>query len=401
MVRSLRHTLYGLAAFLGVIAVGAVLAQANPAPTLVGVQARGPVSGGLSVMATFRAMPGTGAANAAFYSVPATLSPTTVGTLARGVMTRAAPVAAVAAAVAGVGWFIDQATQQIMSGNPQFPAPIPTGEFFYTGLGGKRFATPEAAARAMIPFYPQFAPMTFQRVECQQIGPDLIACSAYFLRNGNIPLGPVGFSGERNTGAPIQPERDAIPVPVDQVGQLIINSPATWPGVLANADGSPVRTPELVAAGQALGAQLAQGSGPAQSAGWDTGAQGGEPAPLPQPQPQPGTGTNPQPVNLEFPEFCSWASVVCEFIDWFRLDDLPPDEVEVPEVEVETLRVPWSSGLGGGSCPASPTVTIREGWDVSFPVDPMCDLGNLLRPLVILLASILSVYIIVGGTRAS
>ncbi len=397
MDSSVRYFVYGLVTFLGVIAAGFVASQSatNP-PTLVSVQGRGPVSGGLQVLATYRTLPGGGAANSSYFSVPATLPSSTVGSLARAVAMRTAPAAAVLGVIAAAGWFIDQSTQQIMMGNPAFPAPIPTGDFFYRSLNGLNYATPEAAARAMIPLYPQFAPMVFNRTVCTPLGSQL-SCEAHFFIGTNRSPWFQGFMGLPNNGPPLQPQRDASPVPIADVGRLIINSPQTWPTILRNFDGSPVRTPELVSAGQALGAQLAAGTGPAQSAGWDTGLQGGSPQPQPQPQPDP----NAPPMAVEFPQFCQWATKVCDFIDWFREDDVGDDSPQVPEEQLEALRVPWSSGFGGGSCPADKVVQLDYGWEVMFPVQPLCDLASLLRPLVILLAAIMSLYLIIGGSRAT
>lgn len=411
MVHSFRHALHGLAAFLGVILVGAVLAQANPSPTLVGVQARGPVSGGLSVMATFRAMPGSGAANAAFYSVPATLSPSTVGGLARGVMSRAAPVVAVAAVVAAAGWFINEAGNQVMQGDPVGP-PIQPGEGFWVpqvtqGGQARRFTSAAAAARHMQSVFADGMHWQLINPASNCTAPDAQGsrrCTAEWSR----PTGPNAGSNVRldnwyrvnvgTTPLPLNPW--SAPVPDEQLGNAIIAAPQAWPGVLTNMDGSPVRAPEIVTAGAALGAQLSAGTAPSQSNGWDTGFQGGEPQPQPQPQPNPNPTPQPQPVEIEFPVFCEWATTVCEFIDWMREEPPVDDAPELPVEDIEALRVPWSSGLGAGSCPSVAPVALGDFGEVSFPVDVMCDLGNLLRPVVILLASLIAVFIIVGGARA-
>lgn len=402
MVRTFRHALYGLAAFLGVIGIGGVvLAQAAPTfpPTLVGVQARGPVSGGLSVMATFRAMPGTGAANSAFFSVPATLSPTTVGTLARGVMSRAAPAAAVAGVIAAAGWAFNSLQQQVEI--PAVPG-TPLGAHSWSldiHLGAPvvlRYATtPEQfIGTVLTPFNVNSGPFTVT-----SISPQTASRALAVINNGAVggatislvstPPGAVSFDG-----------RAAAPVPLADLGNAMLGAPQSWPALLTNADGSPVRTPELVTAAQALATQLAQGTQPSPDTGWDTGFQGGEPLPSPSPSPSPTPSPNPQPVELTFPVFCEWASSVCQFIDWMRESAPAFETVPMPMEDLETLRVPWSSGLGGGSCPTVAPVVLRDGWEVSIPVTVMCDLATLLRPVLILLASLLAVFILVGGVRA-
>ncbi|MFO0433549.1 MAG: hypothetical protein ACK50G_03625, partial [bacterium] len=118
---------------------------------------------------------------------------------------------------------------------------------------------------------------------------------------------------------PFQPPRT---VATDaEIGQILLGQPASWPALLTNADGSPVRTPELMTLAGSIGAQVAAGNAPNPSGGWDTGAQGGEPLPGAGQQPQPGEGQGPnpnEPMEVEFPEFCSWATKVCDFIDWFQ-----------------------------------------------------------------------------------
>jgi hypothetical protein len=47
------------------------------------------------------------------------------------------------------------------------------------------------------------------------------------------------------------------------------------------------------------------------------------------------------------------------------------------------------------------STTVMEGWEVTFPMSPLCEVASMLRPLLILLASIISLYIIIGGTRAT
>lgn len=107
--------------------------------------------------------------------------------------------------------------------------------------------------------------------------------------------------------------------------------------------------------------------------------------------------------GTEWPAFCTWASVVCEFIDWVRSDDEQYEKPEVPWDETEPEMEAWSSGIGGGTCPAPVSHTVTIGGmsgTLAFSVQPICDAGVLLKPLVIAIASLLGLYI-VGGWRRS
>lgn len=59
----------------------------------------------------------------------------------------------------------------------------------------------------------------------------------------------------------------------------------------------------------------------------------------------------------------------------------------------------WSSGLGGGSCPAAKVVTIGVGsvsTSVSFEFKPLCDFAQMIRGLVIACAALAAAYIVSG-----
>lgn len=107
--------------------------------------------------------------------------------------------------------------------------------------------------------------------------------------------------------------------------------------------------------------------------------------------------------GTEWPAFCSWATVVCEFIDWMRSEDEPYEKPEVPWEETPIEQESWSSGIGGGACPApiSQSVSIG-GYSASFQFEytPICSFGTMLKPLVVATAMVLAVFI-VGGWRRS
>ena len=103
------------------------------------------------------------------------------------------------------------------------------------------------------------------------------------------------------------------------------------------------------------------------------------------------------------PPFCSWATVVCDFITWFKRDDSNKDtdvDIQTPDVKPTSTDIRFS-----GSCPANvqipftfagntTTVTVMD-W-ASF-----CDMiATYLKPLVIALASFAAARIL-GGVNVN
>ncbi|WP_257000783.1 virulence factor TspB C-terminal domain-related protein [Xylella fastidiosa] len=71
---------------------------------------------------------------------------------------------------------------------------------------------------------------------------------------------------------------------------------------------------------------------------------------------------------------------------------VPPD---VPYVDKLPQAKTWSSGLGEGACPSPTTIPIEfSGYKTSV----VCDFAALIRPVVIVIATILAAYI-AGGFR--
>lgn len=108
------------------------------------------------------------------------------------------------------------------------------------------------------------------------------------------------------------------------------------------------------------------------------------------------------PMAGEWPGFCSWATVVCDFIDWVKA---PEPETETPEVPFDETFVEqdWSSGIGGGSCPGDVSFTVTlsgASASPSFSYEPICQFATTMRPVIIAMALIL-VPMLVGGFRGS
>lgn len=386
MVRSFRNLVLVLAAAGLTLCAGAVFAQAAPSVVPVNISPVGPAPGGLQTMATYSAT-GAGAANG-YYSRPVLVSNSTLGALGRGLLRRAAPVAAMAALVEAAGWVIDELTGQVLSGPPVPTTVPPGGQYWQNTFNSNTYPSAYAAAAAYSP----------NGVSIHSCGTEnasgVQSCQATVDHPtwGKPYTVTFGVNGIRNLGTepfPLShPGAQPAPVPDADIGQAVANNPALAAQALRNPDGSVNRNPDVMAEAQALAQELAAANPlPDPTAEWDTGHQGGQP----QPQSQ---------TSLEFPNFCAWASKVCELADWLRDDQTEFDQDnEVPEISPD-LSVSWNSGFSGGSCPA-PMVVDAMGTDVEFSYQPLCDAASYIRPIVLAGAALLCVFIIGGFRRAS
>ena len=85
--------------------------------------------------------------------------------------------------------------------------------------------------------------------------------------------------------------------------------------------------------------------------------------------------TKPQPFEL--PAFCSWASKVCDFIDWVKKDPELPQDDNTPIVkdEKDSSFVDEYANKSyvnfSGQCPAPPVFNIFGG-QITFPMEIVC-----------------------------
>lgn len=102
-------------------------------------------------------------------------------------------------------------------------------------------------------------------------------------------------------------------------------------------------------------------------------------------------------TQSEWPSFCSWASVVCEFIDWVKgSPDLPAAPL-LPVQDISATSQTWSLNLGSGSCPADVDVSLIQGQHLTYSYSQLCwTLSTYIYPIVMLMSSILSLYILAG-----
>lgn len=173
-----------------------------------------------------------------------------------------------------------------------------------------------------------------------------------------------------------------------ELGNVLKQNRQAVEALLRDVNNRPVMTPELTQALNDLRKSL-------------EAANGDVPAPDIAVQPDYADNVDKDGQTTQFPEFCSWATVVCDWMKWTR-EKPATEQVDVPEEELDLTAAQWSSGIGGGSCPAPLSVAISTPvvTNIEFTYQPLCDLASLLKPLFIASAAIVAAFIIGGGKRA-
>lgn len=104
-------------------------------------------------------------------------------------------------------------------------------------------------------------------------------------------------------------------------------------------------------------------------------------------------------MSAEWPTFCSWATVVCNFIDWVMEEPEFPEVPDLPYVDVEVETDTYDSGLPmDGICPPP---EVYQFFDETFeiPYDFFCDFALSARPFVIGSAYMGAIFIMLFGVR--
>lgn len=335
--------------------------------------------------------------NTTYNKVPVPINSSTLGKLGKTALKRLGPAAAlyqtIKGVIDGVGWFIDEARDQITTpGVPQQPL----GEVIYcVRLVGTENKCAAAPGQLLSVVLAEMNPTLWQ-APCN-VGSAVASGARRYqciYKPTNLPLdivtenrlvrpGTTWPSSYQNYGEYVPPSD----ISDYDIGQLLKQYPHIINAILIDpVTGAPIRTQEVTDALNDLRRALeaANGTGtPQPDLDADTGWENGEET----------------PHETEWPGFCEWAETVCQAIEWFRSED---DEYEKPEVPWEDLPVEqqeWSSGIGGGTCPAPVTVSVSvagQSASPQFEMQPVCDFANMMRPLVIAIATLIGVYIVAG-----
>lgn len=322
------------------------------------------------------------------HKFPVPVSSSTLGGLAGAAVRRGLPIVGwglvLRDIINGAGWVIDELGQQVLTAPRPDGVIPPQGVWWQDADRPAAYTSPNAAASAQA----VRVGATLSRVVCNSAGDQ---CFVYVGRvNGSgVPyevLNGYVYRRVNTTSSPL-PTNDAQPAVVSnqQLGDLVKSHPEVVNAILVDPlTGAPIRTQELVDALNALRASLEAANGVTEP-GSDL---------LPSED-----FAEPTPSQTDWPDFCNWATTVCEFMEWARAEDTPSDNPEVPWEEEPPTQSDWSSGLGGGTCPAPFQISVSLGGQVATPefsYQPICDFATTMRPVVIALATILAAMIISG-----
>lgn len=351
------------------------------------------ITDGVNVSATFEARSSGLVNGVRYYTVPVDISTSTLGSLAKAAVRRGMAFynvySMLSGLINGAGWVIDELTHEVMSGPALKEIPVGTvawwwqrpgdGHVFYSVTPQGLIAPINAYQGSLSPPQPLVVSSNVSSISSDRW--------IYHLEGGGEYIGHLSKTSESvpdySSGSPPSVILDT------DLGQLVRSDPSTVNSVLTDSQtGAVLLTPEIVSALNKLRRSLED----------DLKA-----SHAPDQQPSSG-GASPPRSGTAWPSFCSWASVVCDFIDWVRSDDflkkplVPPD---VPYVDKLPQAKTWSSGLGEGACPSPTTLPIEfSGYKTSVEISyqPFCDFAALMRPVVIVIATILAAYI-AGGFR--
>jgi hypothetical protein len=196
---------------------------------------------------------------------------------------------------------------------------------------------------------------------------------------------------------PATPAHD--PMTDEEIGDTFVNAPnpSTRVAPLVNPNtGDALRTQEVANAEKALYNEVAPDLGKEQSTATPV-------TPNADPNAQPDVGYDELPkkfeMSVEFPDFCGWATAICDAIDWFKESDEKPVDADWKlQDNITTLNpeaVNYSSGFGTGSCPAPRSFSVLST-SLTYSYQPICDLAEVARIFVLLFAYLSSVYIVMG-----
>ncbi|KAA8730791.1 hypothetical protein F4V57_14665 [Acinetobacter qingfengensis] len=116
------------------------------------------------------------------------------------------------------------------------------------------------------------------------------------------------------------------------------------------------------------------------------------------------TSTSSSSMELEFPAFCSWASIVCEFIDWVREEpETQDEELEIDEQTV--IDYQYSDHVVfGQTCPFSDNnLNVDFGigaWSFNYSFSIICDYAVIARPYVIAFGHLGALIFLLIGLRS-
>lgn len=110
-----------------------------------------------------------------------------------------------------------------------------------------------------------------------------------------------------------------------------------------------------------------------------------------------GTGTSTGGATLEFPVFCEWAGIVCDFIDWVKQDEeIPEDEPEKIDESIFDRKFDINFDMGG-SCPPNPTWSfefVGQQWSKEINISSICDFFRYIGYAIVFASNMTALWIV-------
>ena len=183
-----------------------------------------------------------------------------------------------------------------------------------------------------------------------------------------------------------------------QIAQALAQEdPGIAPQLVNNAQGQEFNTPNVQQAASQLGQQIATQTGQPNPAPAPSSSTAPAPASTSLINPAPSSSAPQSSPSANLPPFCSWAAVVCDFINWMETKPQQQPPVQLP-VNPAPAGSSWSSGLGGGSCPAPYPFQVF-GSTYQLDLTPICTLMTDIRGLVLAACALIAAFILSGTTR--
>ncbi|WP_282276205.1 virulence factor TspB C-terminal domain-related protein [Stenotrophomonas sp. PS02297] len=338
----------------------------------------------------FKNTPGGGAAAATeFRTTTGALSSSTIGGLARkairGGVYGVAVTLAVEGIIDGAGWAINELKDQVTS---------PGSKESLDAHGWCRGSNCASTIHGLLPWAQQnFRPSDpsivsrWIAVETSLVDGYLCALVKPEFGGGCSVSVPVEFRTRPVSGwgdfVNVGVGTDPSPVSDDQLGDAIRDNPRLVNDLLTDPrTGRPIMTPELQQQGEQLKRDIEQREG----------------LPTSDPLPNPNLEDDaPKDDGSPWPSFCGWATVVCDFIEWFKKPGDP--DVDLPEREIQFDQDGWSSGVGGGTCPQAQEFSVDlvgTTGRASFDFQPLCSFATTMRPVLIAVCAVIAAFILAG-----
>lgn len=331
---------------------------------------------------------GTAQNTSRWYTRTGPISAGTLGSMGKKALRGGVYGAAVSLAVEGVidgaGWAIGELQDQVLDGTPQDPQVQPTGTRMWCGVNAAQGCTSQPSSPTALALCSADA-ATYNCTQLLSSGPSFAQYRAVRKTDGLVSTwnlaGRLVNAPTPEYGTGYEP---GIVSDVD-FGEKLKEHPELVNDLLTDPrTGRPIMTPELQAMIDDIKEEIRQEEGfdpqdptPTPDLNDDTQADEGSP----------------------WPSFCSWASVVCEWINWTKETDEDSQPVEVPWEDAPIVESNWSAGLGGGSCPSAHTFNVSlagHSASLAFEYQPICSFATTMRPVVYAMSLVVAAFIVAG-----